>query len=86
MADLMVTIPTGYVAIPVEERDNLIVNNMELQHQLSELNRKINKLKEFCCAEALNCKSSTYRGSIYTTIIADVLGFGLPTFENKENK
>lgn len=80
---VMVTIPTGYVAIPMEERDNLIVNNMEIQHQLFELNRKVNKLKELCCEEALSHKGSTYHGSIYTTTIADILGFELSTVENK---
>lgn len=85
MADLMVTIPTGYVAIPLKERDNMVINNMELQNQLFELNRKVNKLMEICCEEAINCKSSTYRGSIYNSDIADIFGFELPTVENKED-
>ena len=48
MAENMVSIPIGFVAIPLQDRDNLVIANRDLLAQIDEYDKKINRLIDLC--------------------------------------
>lgn len=74
----MVTLPLGYVAIPLKDRDSLMKSNELLIRECTVLEQKIRMLREMCIAEAnKHTTAGSYYGSLYCDDIAKVFGFEL---------
>lgn len=72
----MITIPLGYTAISIEERDNLLGNIAELSTQIVVLDKKLSEIRELCLEEAKD-HAGVYRGSLYVDVLAKIIGFEL---------
>lgn len=84
MDNSMVSIPVGYVAIPLKERDSLMKSNELLIRECTELEKKIRELKEMCLEEAKDHPAGSYKGSVYVTNIAELFGFSIETAKGDE--
>lgn len=85
MDNSMVSIPVGYVAIPLKERDSLMKSNELLIRECTELEKRIRALKEMCLEEAKDHPTGSYKGSVYVTNIAKLFGFSIETAKGDED-
>lgn len=79
----LITIPVGYVAIPIEERDNLIGTINNQQNRIYGLENKIDKIKQLCIEESsrVSVKSNNYYGSLYITDVMNALGIDVEVLD-----
>lgn len=79
----LITIPVGYVAIPIEERDNLIGTINTLQNKIYDFSKKVDKLKQMCIEESsrVSVKSNNYYGSLYITDVMNALGIDVEVLD-----